>query len=363
METSKAKLKPLTIIISIALLVFSALTWFNIVRSSIYTDVLDALARPGVSEKFNLATAAISDKFNDLAYKRIDLSRKDAVLTYRVTGEITSTQVVKGEDGWLFYFPNGDGDPLDIYEGKTSLDKEELGAIVDSVKETNDYLAQKGIGFSLMIAPNKETIYFEHVPVEYIKADYTQTDQIAEALNKTNINFVYLKDALLKEKDNGYPLYYQTDTHWNKLGGYIGAKEILKFLDQGLNDIGNLTISEESRSGGDLVNMVGIGKYIDYEKEYVIEGMPVIDVRVDDDLVHLTNDSAVNNGKVFVVGDSFRKGILPGLLSQYSDVYVVHRDNYVKGMLGEIEPDYVIAVYVERYAPKIVSLASILVGE
>ena len=56
---------------------------------------------------------------------------------------------------------------------------------------------------------------------------------------------------------------------------------------------------------------------------------------------------------VLLVGDSFRTSMIPALSKVFSDVYVLHRSFYNAIMLDEIDPDYVIVEYVERYSENI----------
>ena len=47
------------------------------------------------------------------------------------------------------------------------------------------------------------------------------------------------------------------------------------------------------------------------------------------------------------------KSQAPSLCEIFSDVYVIHRSYYRTALLDEINPDYLIAEYVERYSSKI----------
>ena len=62
-----------------------------------------------------------------------------------------------------------------------------------------------------------------------------------------------------------YDLYWHYDTHWNYLGGYIGAKALLRELGVEIADVEDLTISQNDFSGYDLANMMNLKNY--YQKE------------------------------------------------------------------------------------------------
>lgn len=354
METSRNRIRLLTIIISSGLLVFSLFSWYIFLQ----TDFISEISGKNISE----ISKIIEDEFSDHIYKKSSLAKKDALMTYLLTGEISSSQVKEGDDGWLFYLSESDGNPLGIYEGSFRLSDDELEAIRTSVSQTADYLEEKNIEFGLLVIPDKETIYSEYVPKKYQKADATSTEQIDEVLKSLDINYAYLKEMLLANKNADYPLYYKTDTHWNKIGGYLGAKAALEMFDIKLPELSELTIDKVERDAGDLANMANISQFLDYELDYFIKEMPVISQKISDDLVELHNPSAHSSKTVLIVGDSFRKGLLAGMLYEFENVYVVHRDYYETEMLDDINPDYLFAIYVERYAPKMNGLAETIIG-
>jgi hypothetical protein len=52
--------------------------------------------------------------------------------------------------------------------------------------------------------------------------------------------------------------------------------------------------------------------------------------------------------------------MIPSLRETFSDVYVVHRSYYTADLLDEIEPEYLIAEYVERYSSNIGKISSLV---
>lgn len=53
---------------------------------------------------------------------------------------------------------------------------------------------------------------------------------------------------------------------------------------------------------------------------------------------------------VLLVGDSFRTAMIPAMQETFSDVCVIHRSCRTPNLLDEINPEYVIMEYVERYS-------------
>lgn len=307
------------------------------------------------------------DKFSSAwkVYKDTSLSKIDSLTTYYITKEITSIQVLLGKDRWLFYKSTTDGDPIADYEGKNIYSLNLLDEILESASEAQQELQKREIQFSLFVAPNKENIYSEFMPDNYIHSETSRTDILIEYLEKNDINIISPKQEMLNQKEKEQ-LYYSYDTHWNQLGAYLGVRELLIHWGISLPELSDRIISCEPLKGhyhycaeDDLAKMIGLLGVFDDEIEYKIEGTPSIDwqqyekEQTAEEVSFFFNPQAVRNEVVLLVGDSFRTSMIPALSEVFSDVYVLHRSFYDSSMLDEIDPDYVIAEYVERYSESI----------
>ena len=307
------------------------------------------------------------DKFSSTwkVYKDTNLSKIDSLATYYATKEIISIQVLSGKDRWLFYKSTTDGNPIADYEGKNIYTLNEMEEILENVSEVQQKLQKRGIQFSLLVAPNKENIYSEFMPDNYIHSETSRTDILIDYLEKNGINVISPKQKMLDQK-NKEQLYYSYDTHWNQLGAYLGVRELLINWGIFLPELSDRTISCEPLKGhyhycaeDDLAKMIGLLGVFDDEIEYKIERTPSIDwqkyekEQTAEEVSFFFNPHAVRKEIVLLVGDSFRTSMIPALSEVFSDVYVLHRSFYNASMLDEIDPDYVIVEYVERYSENI----------
>lgn len=94
------------------------------------------------------------------------------------------------------------------------------------------YLANKKIGFLLVISPNKPSFYPESVPMRLRVPGYedrfSQLQFFIQELSKLGVNFVSTSELLkAQEKAFAYPMFPTTGTHWSELGGCLAAKEIM----------------------------------------------------------------------------------------------------------------------------------------
>lgn len=382
------------VLISIFLLIFSFFSWFGIIWkvSSVLTQNFqpsnfghseaadekivehysDRKKKNGKSNRMSESLAVIDGMVEQIdakwygnMSKKSSLSILDSFITYHVTGEISSSQVALGSEKWLFYKTTTDGDPISDFEGTNLYSKEEKDAFLNAASRVQEKLKNKGIKFSLFVAPNKENVYAEYMPDIYSHAEISSTDMLIEHLSDGGIHVVDPKRELLLNHDK-YQLYYSYDSHWNQLGGYIGVKKILDSWDIQIPGLNECTIAKKSladcyhESGNDdLARMLGLLSVFNDDIEYEVGGTLAMDwsafssEQKKKQVSHFINHDAIIKDSVLLVGDSFRLAMIPVLRMVYKDVYVLHRSYYTSDVLEKVNPSYVIAEYVERYSRQI----------
>ena len=90
---------------------------------------------------------------------RNELVYADAQIQSKVFRESNVSGVICGSDGWLYY-----SSTLDDYLGRNILSERELYCLANNFSVVQDYLQGQGVDFVLTIAPNKNTLYGEHMP-------------------------------------------------------------------------------------------------------------------------------------------------------------------------------------------------------
>ncbi|MCI9098498.1 MAG: hypothetical protein HFH58_01235 [Lachnospiraceae bacterium] len=310
-------------------------------------------------------------RWNDHVYKKEVLSKIDSVITYLATGKITSSQVVLGEERWLFYKGKTDSDSIADYEGTNRYSENEMQEIVRTALRTQEIVEKQGSKFVILVPPNKENIYAEYMPDTYHHAEISSTDILIGYLKAGGVNIVSPKKSLLESRLDKQ-VYYSYDTHWNQLGAYIGVREVLgtwgiEIPELCSREIQTLNLRDNYHYCGedDLAKMLGLRMVFNDEKEYKVDGTAEIDWEKfadeqTDGVSHFKNYDAMISGEVFLVGDSFRTSMIPALGETFSDVYVVHRNCYEPEMFKEINPDYLIVEYVERYSSDIGEIHSLI---
>lgn len=296
------------------------------------------------------------DYFDDRMPFRNDLITLNSAIDYFIFHRAANDQVIVGKENWLFYNGLNDGDPIDCYQGTNILTKKELENIADNCVRQRDCLKEQGKEFIIFIAPNKERMYSEYMPEKYGKpAENYQTLQIVRYLRQnTDLKVIYPYDELMNAKNNvyGYDIYYKTDTHWNEIGGYIGARALLRELKVEIPSIEskNVKITRDGNRAGDLAEMLDLTKQLNYvDYTYKVEGYNKHDSR------QLENEESyeaegADERKLYVIRDSFGKAMREYLGSQFKNTYFVHRGSYTYNDLMVKNPDVVVYETVERYA-------------
>ena len=204
--------------------------------------------------------------YNDNFPFRSKLITANSRIALQIFHEGVGSTIV-GKDGWLFYNSENslDGSNIGQYKGMAAFTDEELRQAAESLEATQSWCEENGIEFVLMICPNKERMYSEYMPDQYIPgiaADRCNTDQLIEYLREnTDIRVVWAYEDLLEYKEThpDNPVYYHLDTHWNYMGGYIGARALLRELGIEIPSPDERNVTPRELHFGDLVMLMNLG--------------------------------------------------------------------------------------------------------
>ncbi|NLC93960.1 MAG: hypothetical protein GX677_11035 [Treponema sp.] len=216
------------------------------------------------------------------------------------------------------------------------------------------------------VCPNKHSVYSENYPFSRPKG-ITRADQISQIFSDINVPFVYSRDYLVSKKaENKYPLYYETDTHWNSLGAFYSFEEILPKIQNQFPNIALPKIDYEmnvnySETAGDILPMLGVKKakstqislspknadnsdYFEYIKNEGRNGVKTL-------------GKNKNLPKVIVFRDSFTSALVQYLSPLFSEAEYNWRQfrEADKEYILQNKPDIIIFEAVERYSDSIVA--------
>lgn len=110
-----------------------------------------------------------------------------------------------------------------FYQGETAVISAKDSEIQNTVKiisAYNDYFRKKNILFIYMPVPNKETIYYDLLP---LNPKFTILKQVLQGLKQAGVPTIDLLPAFESFKQDGGNPFQVDDTHWNAMGVKIAA--------------------------------------------------------------------------------------------------------------------------------------------
>lgn len=281
------------------------------------------------------------NSFTERLCARNKLIAFNSELTSLLTGGtyMESTQVLLGKNNWLFYKTELDGHPLWDYMGINHFTDDELAAIAANLVSMRDGFNALGVDFYVTALPNKEIIYEEYMPDTVARVDeVSRAEQLADYIwDNTDLVYVYPKQALLDAKAEGQ-IYYQTDTHWNQKGAFVGMQQLMhEAYGVEAKDLDSVSFDITSHDlAGDLAVIGGVADKYNIDTTYVFDAD--------------TADKAQYRDEVaLVVGDSFSGFLSTIAKGYYKEVHWIYTKDFTMSMLDEYDANVVIWESVERY--------------
>ncbi len=307
--------------------------------------------------------SAYDEYFQDRFGGRNQLIELANFIDYKIFHkQIINSEAFKGNNGWFYYInPNGGNNKSDFY--KTNLlTTAELTKFKNSIKNASSWCEKNGIKYLFIVCPNKHSVYPENYIVKRPEG-ISRSDQLISIFTEQNVPFVFSRDYLIEKKSTEkYPLYYETDTHWNNLGAYYTFELIQEELKKQFQNTEfpkidfDFTVSY-SETMGDILPLLGIKhskstqiavkpKFEDFNKyfEYVASQ------NHDEICITTGKDKSLPTAVVF--RDSFFSAMIPYFSTLFSSVEYNWRKitEEDKNNILKNKPDLIVFESVERFA-------------
>lgn len=261
---------------------------------------------------------------------RQQLVTADGRIKSSILGTSPNSDVIVGKNGWLYY-----GETVDDFLNINTLSDRAVNNIKNNLDMMNAYCQQNNAQFVFTVAPNKNSVYPENMPFNYIESDNQGNyEKLAAALSGSGY-WCDMKETLLNASSS-IPLYHKTDTHWNNLGAYAGHSRIMAMLGKESCSAGSRWFTHDDRLG-DLAAMIYPAEkakdtqvYNDYEFTYSYLGR-----------FHALDDISIKtvcegkDGSLLMYRDSYGEAILPYMAECFSEAEfsraVPYRMNGING--------------------------------
>jgi hypothetical protein len=305
--------------------------------------------------------AAFTDRFRS---RNALIALQHAIL---VLGLDTSPggNVVLGRDGWL-YFAGEDGHALDRhYRGTVPYPDALIGGLVAELERRRAWLAARGIAYVVTIAPDKSTIYPEHLPawMAHMRGPTPLDRASARLAQDPGLHYVDLRPVLRAAKRDAQ-VYFRTDSHWNYLGATAAYAALMREVQRavGPDRLPSIAPAERPRYvpgvdtyRGDLGQILGVpGRYD--EADVAPFGKVLADApkrcarRVDDGQYPGFEFWQCRGAKLRAVmyRDSFAITLIPLLSENFARIVYVSSRALDPALIEREKPDVVIEEMVER---------------
>ncbi len=146
-------------------------------------------------------------------------------------GVSVAPQVLVGKDGWLFSGAGGQKE-IDDYRGMAKLEPKEINRFREVLTQRHAFVKSLGGRFVYVICPMGETLYNEFMPAKYRQVGENRRADVAmREMRDSGVEMLYLLPAVAKGKEKGR-VFYKYESHWNRLGSYVGSVEVISHLSQ-----------------------------------------------------------------------------------------------------------------------------------
>lgn len=272
-----------------------------------------------------------------------------------LTGDIADDQVVQGMGDWLFF-----SDTMDDYMGVNQLTERQIQQLARSLRLQSDYIEGIGGRFIVGVAPNKNSIYSEMMPMRFGQPEpgHRNLARLQAELGRQGVQYVDWQAELLANKDE--PVYYAVDTHWNERGAYIAYKSLLEAMDLGKQPIdlklewfedyrGDLSAMAFPASEGRGLRAEAAGKF-DYRYTRKPASMEAMSI----------STTAGGERALLMHRDSFANALIPLLSGHFATARYEREEPFRYQKADEMKPDVMVWEMAERNIPRLLDSAPVM---
>lgn len=327
----------------------------------------------------NGSSANITKWINDNIGFRTAMLGYKGYIEYNILHKSPTNRVMLGKNGFMFYTWDNN---IEIAQNKYPLSEKEIRRITKNLILINDILEKNNKTFLFTIAPSKVDIYPEYLNIGRYSKTTTPIDVFSERLDG-KVNFINLKEALYKEKENTDELlYYKTDTHWNQYGAYIAYKAILNKM----NEVGIFGDNRQNYMQVDFVEATRVGEFANMMgAKYILKPEHTLNTNIINSRISYIKDlpkylidnkakyspfavygwKSSGSKEILVIGDSMISGWhIPELIANhYNTYYHIWQHQFDNETIFKSNSDIVLLEVAERYTKNLINVTNNFIKE
>ena len=165
-----------------------------------------------------------ADWISDHFFLRQELISLDNLLSATLTHTSGASDVILGNNGWLYYAPT-----LDDYTGQALMTERDLFCAAKNLDLMEEYCQNRGQKFVFLIAPNKNSLYPAQMPAYTTASPNRNAQRLFARLDAQKTAYIDLFSLFQAQTE---VLYFTHDSHWNSRGAALGADAINAAFDR-----------------------------------------------------------------------------------------------------------------------------------
>lgn len=284
--------------------------------------------------------AQLKDYAEDHFFLRQSMISAWSSLNVELLHTSISDSVILGRDGWLYY----EG-ALSDYTGTGLLSDREIYSAARNLALVKEYAESQGARFLFTVAPNKNSLYPEHMPSVTVFSRERNADRLAAALEEQGVAYLDLFPVLGGEDET---LYFARDSHWNSKGAALGADAINAALGRETSYYqGPFTVRPVHP--GDLYEMLfPTGSWLEDDQVYGGELAFEYEapIRSAENITIMTAKDG--EGSLLMFRDSFGNLLYPYLADSFGSALFSRSADYRLDFIAQRSANYVVVELVER---------------
>lgn len=282
----------------------------------------------------------IQDYARDNFHLRQEMITAWSALNAKALGSSITEDVVLGTDGWLYF-----ADTLPDYAGLAPMTDREIFSAARNLALVSEYCESRGARFLFTVAPNKNSLYPEHMPDLPMSGKPHDAKRLAAELEGQGVAYL---DLFALFQNQGETLYFKTDSHWNGKGAALAADAVNGALNRSSDYFSGPFIPQEVHKG-DLYDMLyPAGDGLETDQVYGGELPFEYDapIRSAENLTIMTHGGG--EGSLLMFRDSFGNNFYPYLADSFDAALFSRSMPYRLDLVSQREADCVVAELVER---------------
>lgn len=266
----------------------------------------------------------LGNYFEDRFAFRTNAISINSTIKAMIFRESGNNQVILGKDDYMFYSASAPD-----FIGKDLLSNSQLDSIAANLKVMQDNVEASGKQFLFTISPNKNTLYPDIMPYNYIKSSEKHNAERLEAyLSSYGVHYLNMFNVFTEDYNTFERVrYLKYDSHWDNRGALLASNAILTSL--GIENIEVESWTKKESTEADLAKMnYPEGGYsedeefaIGYNDESSLTGdnwkFAYGNSVYDSSIVTNSNLKNCISKKLYMYRDSFGNSLIPYLSSTF----------------------------------------------